>query len=230
MWSAVHDAAALEPRFAAQGFLVVDRALEPPVADAVERRIEAARPDFRLVARNGVHPRMMVFDKPPSPAKESVLRAQLDLACRSGLFTCIYWLWEISAVDTDDPAAELQRYLESPACWSWIEGITRVHPLACQVAGVGRYGAGDYLGSHTDRLVKFGHRRKVAFALYLSRGWSPGMGGELVLVEEAGGVQRVAPEWNRLVLFDVDRIKEHCSTPVTDDGFEKLSLPGFFCV
>ena len=233
MLSAVHKAAVLEPTFAAGGYLVVDDALEPSAAEAVAARIDAARDAFRLVARNGVHPRMMVFDKPLAPAKEAVLRAQLGLACSSGLFTCIYWLWEVPNGDDaggDDPAAELQRWFKSPACWSWVEGVTGVCPVECQVAGVGRYGAGDYLGSHTDRLVKFGHRRKVAFALYLSRGWSPGMGGELLLAEETGGIQRVAPAWNRLVLFDVDRIREHSSTAVTHDEFEKISLPGFFCV
>lgn len=230
MLSAVHEAAVLGSSFQARGFLVVDGALEPSVAEAVAGRIDVARAAFRLVARNGVHPRMMVFDKPPSPAKEAVLRAQLDLACRRGLFTCIYWLWEIPEADGDDPAAGLQRWFKSAACWSWVEEITGVCPRECQVAGVGRYGTGDYLGSHTDRLVKFGHRRKVAFALYLSRDWSPGMGGELLLAEEAGGVQLVAPEWNRLVLFDVDRIREHSSTAVTHDGFEKISLPGSFCV
>ena len=230
MWSSAHNPHELALTFAKQGSLVLDDALDPAAAHAVSRCIEQAAPAFRLVARNGVHPRMMVFDKPLPPAKEAVLRRQLAVASESGLFTCIFRLWEIPDSATEDAACELKRFLMSEACWTWIERISAIRPMACQVAGVDEYRAGDYLGPHSDRLVKFGRRRKIAFALYFGKEWTPGMGGELVLVRQDGEEERVAPLWNRLVLFDVDRVEEHYSSAVTGQAFKKISLPGFFCV
>ena len=196
MWSSAHNLHELALIFAKQGSLVLDDALEPAAAQAVSRCIEQAAPAFRLVARNGVHPRMMVFDKPLPPAKEAVLRRQLAVASESGLFTCIFRLWEIPEPETQDAAWELKRFLLSEECWTWIERISAIRPMACQVAGVDEYRAGDYLGPHSDRLVKFGRRRKIAFALYFGRKWEPGMGGELVLVRRDGEEERVAPLWN----------------------------------
>jgi hypothetical protein len=229
-WSSAHDLEELALTFAKRGSLVLDDALQATVAQAVTRSIDQAGPAFRLVARNGVHPRMMVFDKPLSPAKEAVLRQQLAVAREGGLFTCIFRLWEIPEPETQDAAWELKRFLMSEECWTWIERISAIRPMACQVAGVDEYRAGDYLGAHSDRLVKFGRRRKIAFALYFGRNWEPGMGGELVLVRGDGEKERVAPLWNRLVLFDVDRVDKHYSATVMEDGFKKISLPGFFCV
>jgi hypothetical protein len=230
VWSSGHDLRELALTFAKQGSLVLDDALQAPVAEAVSCCIDRADPAFRLVARNGVHPRMMVFDKPLPPTKEAVLRQQLAVASESGLFTCIFRLWEVPDSGTEDAACELKRFLMSEECWTWIERISAIRPMACQVAGVDEYRAGDYLGPHSDRLVKFGRRRKVAFALYFGKEWTPGMGGELVLLRQGGGEERVAPLWNRLVLFDVDRIDEHYSSAVTGQAFKKISLPGFFCV
>lgn len=70
--------------------------------------------------------------------------------------------------------------------------------------------AGDFLHAHTD--ARDQHR--LAFVLFLSRGWDPAFGGALHLTDGGGGEWTVEPTYNTLALFDISAHHEHWVTPI----------------
>jgi hypothetical protein len=230
MWNPAIRSSELEQDFRERGFAVVDHALDAANAEAICREIAAAATAFKLVARSGVHPRRMMFDEPLSDARLAVLRAQLAVAQRAGLLTALHDLWE----PADDPASAIARLLaelRSPRTLAWVESVTSIPVDECQVGAVTRFRYGHYVDPHSDRLVKFGKRRKIAFVLFCSHDPSLCEGGNLVLLRRDGMAEAsIEPRVNRLALLDVDRIHQHCVPEVTVEDGVRLAIPGFFCV
>lgn len=69
---------------------------------------------------------------------------------------------------------------------------------------------GDFLRDHDDN----GANYRLAFVLYLNPRWESRFGGELHMVDPQGNVTRIEPEYNSLVLFEVDRRTKHFVTPI----------------
>lgn len=79
------------------------------------------------------------------------------------------------------------------------------------------YSSGDYLLCHDDQVED----RKIAYILYLSKGFVPKDGGQFVLFDNKGGkpsqeVQSHVPLWNHLMIFEVSNtsfhaVEENCS-------------------
>ena len=230
MWNSAVRSSELEPGFRARGFVVIDEALAPAVAGEVCREIAAATAAFKLVARSGVHPRRMVFDEPLPAPRLAVLRAQLAVAQRAGLLTALHDLWEPAEDEPPSAIARLLAELRSPRTLAWVEDVTAIAVDACQVRAVTRFRCGHYVDPHSDRLVKFGKRRRIAFVLFCSH--DPALrGGDLVLLRRDGEAEAsIEPRVNRLVLLDVDRIHQHFVPEVTTTSGERLAIPGFFCV
>jgi Rps23 Pro-64 3,4-dihydroxylase Tpa1-like proline 4-hydroxylase len=87
-------------------------------------------------------------------------------------------------------------------------------------------GAGDFLAPHNDTNLQ----RRLAFICYFSKGWRADLGGSLLVTGMDDEVTTVVPDFNRLVLFDVDAHKTHrveaiaCSAGTS----RRLSLGGWF--
>ncbi|MGH8613598.1 MAG: 2OG-Fe(II) oxygenase [Gammaproteobacteria bacterium] len=232
MWNRSLDLSAARSAFLEQGYLVLDHALEGDLPRRVVEAIEAADTCFKLIARNGVHPRTIAFDQPLSPLKQRVLLDQLALAREAGLFTYLYELWEIPEPgERPCAAASLAAFLESQANLDWIAKVSGCPVEVCQVAGITRYRQGHYLGAHSDKLSKFTKQRKVAMILFFSAAWNAGQGGELFVLDENDEVlTRVEPTLNRAVLMNVDRGFKHYVPTVQSVRSVRLALPCFYAV
>jgi Rps23 Pro-64 3,4-dihydroxylase Tpa1-like proline 4-hydroxylase len=224
MWNPALRSSDLEPVFRERGFGVIDGALETAEAERIGEEIAASESAFKLVARTGVHPQRLAFDKPLSRARLEVLEAQLAVAQQAGLLTSLHELWE--PPESDSAISRLFAHLRSVHTLAWIEAITSVAVDECQVRAVTRFRRGHYVDPHSDRLVKFGKRRRIAFVLFFSQGES----GNLVLLRRDGETEAsIEPRFNRLALLDVDRIHQHCVPKVLVDDGKRLAIPGFFC-
>jgi hypothetical protein len=104
----------------------------------------------------------------------------------------------------------LRRALSTPAVAGFFEAVTGLPLGAPTEPNVIAMRAGDYLRRHTDA----GQRRRVAFVLYLGGPWEPAYGGALHVADRAGGVARVEPEHNSMVVFDVAAHLHHWVAPV----------------
>lgn len=226
MWNPALRSGELEAVFRERGFGVIDGALEDSEAESIREEIAASEHAFRLVVRTGVHPQRLAFDKPPSGVKREVLEAQLAVARQAGLLTSLHELWEPPEGDPASAITRLFAHLRSAQTFAWIAAVTSVAVDACQVRAVTRFRQGHYVDPHSDRLVKFGKRRRIAFVLFFSQGDS----GNLVLLRGDGEREAsIEPRFNRLALLDVDRIHQHCVPKVVAAGEPRLAIPGFFC-
>ena len=89
-----------------------------------------------------------------------------------------------------------------------LTGIS-VEPGALDLAG-SLYKSGDYLLCHDDQVED----RKIAYILYLSKGFGEKDGGRLVLFDNFKGkpkseVVKNMPVWNSLMVFEVSQISFH---------------------
>jgi 2OG-Fe(II) oxygenase superfamily len=226
MWSPALRSSELEAVFRERGFAVIDGALDAADAEQIREEIAAGEGGFRLVARTGIHPQRLAFDKPLTAAKLGVLEAQLAIAQQAGLLTSLHELWE--PPESDGAISRLFAHLRSADTLAWVESITSVAVDACQVRAVTRFRRGHYVDPHSDRLVKFGKRRRIAFVLFFSQDAT--QGGQLVLLRRDGATEAsIAPRFNRLALLDVDRIHQHCVPKVVAEETTRLAIPGFFC-
>ncbi|GJJ04688.1 hypothetical protein RugamoR64_52260 [Duganella rhizosphaerae] len=233
MGSAVFNQAlstdAIAASFRQHGFAVVDGLLDGATAAALCDDIAAGAAQFSLVARTGVHPRRMLFETAPSPGKLAVLREQLGVAQKAGLVTALHELWEPQ--QEQGAIATVMRQLRAPATLAWVAQLTGVPVDTCQVSAVTRFRRGHYVDPHSDRVVKFGKRRRIAFVLFCSPDRQCGEGGNLVLLRNDGTTEiSIAPRMNRLAMLDVERIHRHFVPAVTAYDGERLAIPGFYCV
>jgi Rps23 Pro-64 3,4-dihydroxylase Tpa1-like proline 4-hydroxylase len=76
------------------------------------------------------------------------------------------------------------------------------------------YKKGDFLRSHTDRAGKY----LLAFILYLTPDWSPGFGGNLNVRLPGGESLEFQPQYNSLIIFNVDRNSEHSVSVINDNA------------
>jgi hypothetical protein len=230
MWNPALRSSELESVFRERGFGVIDDALVAAEAESIREEIGASESAFKLVARTGVHPQRLAFDKALSGTKLGVLEAQLVVAQQSGLLTSLHELWEPPESDPGSAISRLFAHLRSAHTLGWIEAITSVAVDECQVRAVTCFGRGHYVDPHSDRLVKFGKRRRIAFVLFFSQDPSQRENGNLVLFRRDGGTEAsIEPRFNRLALLDVDRIHQHCVPKVLLDDSKRLAIPGFFC-
>ncbi|MFO0749882.1 MAG: 2OG-Fe(II) oxygenase family protein [Myxococcota bacterium] len=58
---------------------------------------------------------------------------------------------------------------------------------------------GDLLARHRDDIGA----RRLSYFIYLTPGWQPGFGGELVMERDGGAPELVVPEYNSCAIFDV---------------------------
>jgi Rps23 Pro-64 3,4-dihydroxylase Tpa1-like proline 4-hydroxylase len=70
--------------------------------------------------------------------------------------------------------------------------------------------SGDFLGDHDDN----GSNYQLAFVMYFNPRWEARFGGILNMVDPTGNVTKIEPEYNSLVIFEVNKKTKHFVTPI----------------
>jgi len=108
--------------------------------------------------------------------------------------------------------------LNSPEFISWLEKITGIPNLlpdeTFEGGGIHQSEKGGYLNVHADFTVhphKRNWRRRVNVLVYLNKDWKPEYGGDLELWDRkmTKCVQKIAPIFNRVVIFNTDEDSYH---------------------
>ena len=93
---------------------------------------------------------------------------------------------------------------------------------------VHRMQAQHFLHKHDDR----NGNRRLAFILYLSQTWKTEFGGQLHLIDRQEQKHSIAPNFNRLLVFDVTKHDHHyiesIVNPRPDTAINRLSINGWF--
>lgn len=125
----------------------------------------------------------------------------------------LFSLWQTMDLSmTKDPViASFAAMVESKEFAKMMENLTGVHvkPGAVDLFGA-VYSDGDYLLCHDDQVEK----RKIAYVLNLSEGFTAKTGGALTLRKNKNGkpgdiAKRIIPKWNTLACFTVSAISHH---------------------
>jgi hypothetical protein len=128
-----------------------------------------------------------------------------------------------SAVDMGDRTFDFVSAIHSAPFLYLISQITGVEALLPDPymtgAGLTIVPEGGRFDIHADRNTDHycGLRRRLVMLIYLNKDWSPELGGQLELWDSAAtACQRaVMPEFNRVVLFEVEDTNLHAVRPVT---------------
>ncbi len=83
---------------------------------------------------------------------------------------------------------------------------------------VNAFEVGDCLTVHDDNVG----RRRLAVIIYLSKGWDPGFGGALHMID--GEEEKIEAQYNSFVVFDVTAENRHFVAPVEASAGERLRL------
>jgi Rps23 Pro-64 3,4-dihydroxylase Tpa1-like proline 4-hydroxylase len=88
------------------------------------------------------------------------------------------------------------------------------------------YRSGDFLRHHTDDVKS----KRLSFVFYLSPHWERRFGGLLHVIDHAGEVTEVNPDYNSLVLFDVAANANHFINRVEPCAGDRarLTISGWF--
>jgi hypothetical protein len=100
-----------------------------------------------------------------------------------------------------DPTLTYMRFrafVTEPPFKDLLEAITGVELGPGDNFGVHAFHAGDFLLDHDDS----SKNRRIAFVMYLSRGWRPEYGGALFMEDPRGVVRTFDAEYNSMVVFD----------------------------
>jgi predicted 2-oxoglutarate/Fe(II)-dependent dioxygenase YbiX len=124
---------------------------------------------------------------------------------------------------------ELYALLMSKDTRQWFSDVSGRH-CDCFKAAATLYHRGNQLTEHNDRYIyeepgKPRYVRALTFNYYLAKNWKPAWGGDFVWREP---YQRISPEFNTLVLFNVTTNSHHWVEPVTDDAAARLSVTGWY--
>lgn len=125
----------------------------------------------------------------------------------------LFSLWQtmdltMSTNPTIQSFAKMVASKEFSAMMEHLTGV-KVKPGAVDLFGA-VYGDGDYLLCHDDQV----ERRKIAYVLNLSEGFTAKTGGALALRKNNNGkpgeiTKRIIPKWNTLACFTVSQISHH---------------------
>lgn len=161
--------------------------------------------------------------------------AKLQKALKKERFTRkesdLFSLEQTSALESSkDPVIRgFLALLKNKEFLGWITTITGEN-LSGEVDAHGtRYSSTDYLLCHDDRL----EGRKIAYILYLSKGFTSQSGGALALLNSDRKdrpkkvKKQILPEWNAFAFFGVTKKSHHMVEEVLERK-ERLTAGGWF--
>ncbi len=97
-------------------------------------------------------------------------------------------------------------------------------PLELRSQDVARYRRRQYLRRHSDTF----ERRRFGIVLFLSRGWEPGRGGELVVEPPSGESVVLAPVGGHLALLRISPGYMHHVSPVRSRDWVRYSIAAHY--
>ena len=142
-----------------------------------------------------------------------------------------------SAVDMGDRTFAFVSTIHSATflyLMSQITGIEALLPDPYMTgAGLTIMPEGGRFDVHADRNTDHycGLKRRLVMLIYLNKDWSPDLGGQLELWDKAATAcqKTVTPDFNRVVLFEVDDANFHAVRPVTSgSGRFRRSLTVYY--
>ena len=142
-----------------------------------------------------------------------------------------------SAVDMGDRTFDFVSAIHSAPFLYLISQITGVDALLPDPymtgAGLTIVPEGGRFDIHADRNTDHycGLKRRLVMLIYLNKDWSPALGGQLELWDSAATAcqKAVTPEFNRVVLFQVDDTNLHAVRPVSKgSGRVRRSLTVYY--
>ncbi|MFC8194177.1 2OG-Fe(II) oxygenase [Streptomyces sp. NPDC060006] len=97
-------------------------------------------------------------------------------------------------------------------------------PVSFRSADIAKYEKGHYLRRHSDT---FGDRR-FGFVFFLSGGWAPGDGGELVVEAPSGVTLATRPEQGRVAMLRINPGYHHGVCQIQSPTWVRYSLAAHF--
>jgi 2OG-Fe(II) oxygenase superfamily len=105
-----------------------------------------------------------------------------------------------------------------------IEQISRLALGPVPTINMYSYGSGDYLRTHCD----VGKNKRLAYVIYLTPNWTPGLGGALHLINPNADLTKVEAEFNSIVLFDVKAKTRHFVAPIEGSAAPRITISGWW--
>jgi hypothetical protein len=120
---------------------------------------------------------------------------------------------------------QFRQAFQQPGWRGYFERVSGLALAGSDDVGAHRMADGDYLRPHSDD----NRDRALALVLYLSPGWEPSWGGQLLVCDAHGVTSAVDPIFNRLVAFDVAVGSSHAVAPVAaPDGAARYTIGGWY--
>ena len=117
-------------------------------------------------------------------------------------------------------------FLAGDAFRDYMQALSGIEIGPSDNFGAHAHGVGDFLKDHDDS----DKGRRLAVVLYLTRGWKPEHGGELVMVEPSGTPRGFEAEYNSIAVFDTLAGTTHRVEPVleTAGSLVRRTIGGWF--
>lgn len=136
------------------------------------------------------------------PDERRMLSDAIVAGGRDGFQFCYDTIRGRNDVPSDPPLAAFTAFLNSAPLLDLLRGITGADDVETIDAHASRYGPGQFLTTHDDRIATRG--RRAAYVMNLTPRWRPDWGGLLLFYDAQGNVVRgFTPGFNVLNLFAV---------------------------
>jgi SM-20-related protein len=226
-----HDVEHYKARFAAQGYLRIDRLLPDATAEKIHTTLVKETPwhlvhatpdeahkyyrpeDWRALPQTQRH---QIFDQVAAQARSGF----------SYLYTCYPMIQAyLKGLDQDWPLHAMTEFLNTFEMLDFVKTITgepNCNKLDCQAT---RYAKGHFLNTHYD--TGNTNDRRVAYVMGFTKDWPANWGGQLLMLADDDSVQcGFTPTFNSLTLFKVPR--RHIVTQVASfAGHGRYSITGW---
>lgn len=210
------DLAALRAEFSRDGFVRLEQALRPEVADVLHHCLANEVP-WALAYRNADGPRKLWAEELQAldAGQRQALDEEIEAVARQGFqFRYDSFMMVTAYKEKRCPQLVLHRVIEQINSPGWLQPmrqITGCEQIRRADAQATRYVAGHFLRQHNDMNEDDG--RLCAYVINLTRDWQADWGGLLQFIDAQGRVVRsVTPAFNTISLFRVPA--EHCVSPV----------------
>jgi len=224
------DLGAYRQQLDENGWVVIENALKPAVADALYQVLSTMVPwSLAYVDTEGSK---KIWADQLQQLNEQEIQAVEQLAleqARAG-FSFLYQSYMMITAyqerrDPQLPLHKVTEYLNRPEWLTAMRQITGEQRIIKSSAQATRYTAGHFLTNHNDK--QSGESRYAAYVVNLTRGWQPDWGGLLQFTDEQGRViDTVCPSFNCISLFRTPRW-HHVSSVANYVEAERLSITGW---
>lgn len=210
------DLAAYHQRLDERGWVVIENALRPEIAEALEQVLASQVPWSLAYVDEGGSKKIWAEELQRLSAEQiSAVEQKALLQARQGFSFLYHTYMMITAYqerrDPQLPLHKVTEYINKPEWLNVMRTITGEQRIIKTSAQATRYSAGHFLTLHNDH--QDNELRYAAYVINLTREWKPDWGGLLHFIDEDGQVtDTVCPQFNCISLFKTPRL--HCVSSV----------------